>query len=154
MLHGSERWRSHAGLGLELSSHPVWCGALMGLDQPVQSIISAPGMVMMSSACPLQRASAAHLPRAFPGGDKEILAGSSCHAPYCLVLRDRSRSFSGTHFLPARGETISCKLPSPQGGEAFTSSSPQREKARPGAWQRLAGGSAIGIIPGLLLGNG
>jgi hypothetical protein len=46
------------------------------------------------------------------------------------------------HFLPARGETLSCKIPSQQGGEAFTSSSLQREKATTGALQRLAGGIA------------
>jgi hypothetical protein len=49
MSHGSERWRSPAGLGLELSSRPVWRAAPMGLDQPVQSIMTAP--VRASSAC-------------------------------------------------------------------------------------------------------
>jgi hypothetical protein len=46
------------------------------------------------------------------------------------------------HFLPARGETFSYKLSSPQGGEAFTSSSLQREKATPRTRQCLAGGTA------------
>jgi hypothetical protein len=46
------------------------------------------------------------------------------------------------HFLLARRETFSCKLPSPQGGEAFTSFSLQREKATPDARQHLARGTA------------
>jgi hypothetical protein len=42
------------------------------------------------------------------------------------------------HFLPAKEDAFSCKLPSPQGGEAFISSFLARGRALPGVRQRLA----------------
>jgi hypothetical protein len=76
-----------------------------------------------------------------------------CNAHFCVLSISSLRSWDVTcgighepslvrHFLPARREILSCKLPSLQGGEAFTSFSLQREKATPGARQRLAGGTA------------
>jgi hypothetical protein len=51
----------------------------------------------------------------------EALSGGIGHEPSLV-----------RHFLLARGETFSCKLPSLQGGEAFTSFSLQRGKGN--AW--------------------
>jgi hypothetical protein len=136
--------------GLLLTSH----------HQPVQSIITAPGVVLMSSASPPQRTSVARLPCAFLGGDMEILAGSARHAPGCLVLQDRSRAFSGMPLspswgrnlllqasLPARGRGLHLILPSKGGRSHLTPGN-----ALPRA--ELAGGFAAGIVPGLLPGNG
>jgi hypothetical protein len=132
MSHGSKRWHSPAGLGLELYSRLVWRAMPMGLDQPVQSIITAPGVVMMSSEVH-RRGLPPHVFHACPWGVRrrswqdplatrpEALSCGTGHEPSLV-----------RHFLPARGETLSCKLPSPQGGEAFTSSSPQRGKGN--AW--------------------
>jgi hypothetical protein len=118
------RWHSPAGLGYELSFCSAWRAALMGLDQPVQSIIIASHAVMMPSASPPQRASAARLPCAPPGGDTRILAGSPCHTLQGSVQRGKPSLVH--HSLPGRRKTFSCNLPSPQGGEGFTSFSPLR----------------------------
>jgi hypothetical protein len=56
----------------------------------------------------------------------EILAGSAHHVPGGLVLQDRSQASFIRHFLLARGETFSLKLPSPQGGDAFIFSFPTK----------------------------
>jgi hypothetical protein len=73
-----------------------------------------------------------------PGGDMEILVGSTYHAPGGLVLRDRPEPSSAHHFLSARGEAFPRKLPSRK--EEWPSSSPsqQRRKASSDARQCLA----------------
>jgi hypothetical protein len=121
--------------GLLLTSH----------HQPVQSIITVPGVVMMSSASLPQRTSIARLPYAFPGGDMEILAGSAHHVPGCLVLQDRSRAFSGMPLSPSWGEKPSLASFPPCKGERPSSyPSQQRGKVSPDARQCLAKGRACG----------
>jgi hypothetical protein len=126
MLHDSEWWRSPTGLGPELSFHLARCADGTCLAGPVHHYHAwhVNDVFCKSTTEDFRRASSMRVPR----GDTDILTGFACHATRSLVLRDRSRAFSLSHFIPARGDAFACKLPSPQGGDAFISSFPAKGK--------------------------
>jgi hypothetical protein len=151
MSQGSERWRCPARLGPELPSRSVWRAAPMGLDQPVKSIITTLGVVMMSSASPPWRTSTACLPCTSPR-----VTWRSWQDPLATRPEGSSRGTGPEpslvcHFILARGEAFSYKLPSLQRGEAFSLRNEEEGRllvlgnALPG--EKLTGGSAAGIVP-------
>jgi hypothetical protein len=74
---------------------------LVGLDQPVLSIITVPAVIMMPFASPPQWTSSARPPCTFPGVTGNLPTGFALHMPGILDFWDKSRAFS--HMLLSPG---------------------------------------------------